>query len=77
MQRDEEYISAIIEDMDDRFDTILEVLESLRHMPASLRATEERLDAMSETIGLLVPVLHEQQTSLTDVRTRMSKLESE
>jgi hypothetical protein len=54
---DEDYVQAVIEDIDDRFDLILELLTALKDLPAELADAKEMLIRLEQDHDLFCPTL--------------------
>lgn len=76
MTRDEDYLGALIEDMDDRFEMILDLLDSMKDLPSDVKALKHEMSNVGQWKLDTQQLLKEHHQMLDRSNPRLAKLET-
>lgn len=72
-----DYIAVVVEDMNAKFDLILEIVRPLTPLPQQIREVSEKVDHVEAEIGVIKKVIRQHSDSLRDHKDRLCQLESD
>lgn len=72
-----DYIAVVLEDMNAKFDLILEIVRPLTPLPQQMRELSEKVDRVETEIGVIKKVIRQHSDSLRDHKDRLCQLESD
>lgn len=76
MSKDTDRILVLVEDMNHKFDVIMEYLKPLQTLPQQVKDLTERVDVMAGDIHIMKAVLTDQSRTLNNHENRIVHLEN-
>lgn len=76
MSREDDYNGILLEDMNSKFDAIMEALQPLQCLPAQVAGLTERADELSADMKVVKAAVTDLSVQVNDIDMRVQRLES-